>query len=131
MGSVVIYAAGNAVYPRLFGSDDDPVAVSALQTLIGGLILLAAAPVLEAPVFPMAALAPLLYLAIAGSVVAHTATLILVRDAGPVFASSWLTWRRRWPPSRRARYRRRASPSPPSRARRWPGGRPRDGPAER
>ena len=90
MGSVVIYAAGNALYPRLFGTEDDPVVVSALQTLIGGLILLAAAPLLEVPVFPMTALAPLLYLAFAGSVVAHTATLILVRDAGPVFASSWL-----------------------------------------
>ncbi len=90
MGSVVIYAAGNAIYPRLFRNEDDPVVVSALQTLIGGLILLAASPILEAPVFPMAALAPLLYLAVAGSVVAHTATLVLVRDAGPVFASSWL-----------------------------------------
>ncbi len=90
MGSVVIYAAGNAVYPRLFRNEDDPVVVSALQTLIGGLILLAAAPILEAPVFPREALAPLIYLALAGSVVAHTATLVLVRDAGPVFASSWL-----------------------------------------
>jgi drug/metabolite transporter (DMT)-like permease len=90
MGSVVVYAAGNALYPRLFGRGEDPISVSALQTLIGGLILLAASPLLEAPVFPSAALAPLLYLAFAGSVVAHTATLILVRDAGPVFASSWL-----------------------------------------
>lgn len=90
MGSVVLYAAGNALYPRLFRSHEDPVSVSALQTLIGGVILLSAAPLLEAPVFPAAALAPLLYLAFAGSVVAHTATLILVRDAGPVFASSWL-----------------------------------------
>ncbi|HCM28929.1 MAG TPA: hypothetical protein DIC34_20725 [Treponema sp.] len=90
VGSVLFYAAGNAIYRLLFSSHDDPVAVSALQTLIGGLVLLAAAPLLETPAFPAAALGSLLWLAFAGSVVAHTATLVLIRDAGPVFASSWL-----------------------------------------
>jgi len=89
-GSVVLYAAGNALYPRLFRSDEDPLAISALQSLIGGIVLLAAALVFEAPVFPSAAIGPLLWLVVAGSIVAHTAVLILVRDAGPIFASSWL-----------------------------------------
>lgn len=89
-GSVVTYAAGNALYPRLFSPADDPLAASALQTLFGGLVLLAAALFLETPAFPAAALPSLLWLVVAGSVVAHTATLVLVRDAGPVFASGWL-----------------------------------------
>lgn len=89
-GSVVAYAAGNAIYPRLFGTEDDPVAVSALQTLIGGGVLLLLSLIGETPRFPAAALPALLWLTAAGSVVAHTATLVLVRDAGPVFASAWL-----------------------------------------
>lgn len=89
-GSVVLYAAGNALYPRLFSREEDPVAVSALQTLAGGLVLFVLALLFEKPAFPAAALGPLLWLILAGSVVAHTATLILVREAGPVFASAWL-----------------------------------------
>ena len=90
IGSVLFYAAGNAIYPLLFRARENPVAVSALQTLIGGIVLLAAAPLLETPAFPAAAFGSLLWLALAGSVVAQTATLVLIRDAGPVFASSWL-----------------------------------------
>jgi drug/metabolite transporter (DMT)-like permease len=89
-GSVVTYAAGNALYPRLFSPSDDPLAASALQTLFGGLALLAASLLLETPAFPAAAFPALLWLVLAGSVVALTATLVLVRDAGPVFASGWL-----------------------------------------
>ncbi len=90
MASVLFYAAGNALYPRIFPGDADPLSASALQTLVGGALLLALAFVFEKPVFPRAAVGPLLYLTLAGSVFAHTATLVLVRDAGPVFASSWL-----------------------------------------
>ncbi len=89
-GSVVSYAAGNAVYPRLFRRGENPAAVNALQSLVGGILLLIAALVFEQPAFPAAALGPLLWLVVAGSMVAHTSTLVLVRDAGPVFASSWL-----------------------------------------
>ncbi len=90
IGSVIFYAAGNAVYPLLFASHDDPIEVSALQTLSGGGLLLVLSVITEHPVLPVAALGPLLYLILAGSVVAQTATLILVRDEGPVFASMWL-----------------------------------------
>jgi drug/metabolite transporter (DMT)-like permease len=90
LGSVVTYAVGNVLYPRLFGPEDDPVAASALQALIGGGVLLGVALLFEAPSLPREAWLPLLWLALAGSVAAHTATLILVRDAGPVFASAWL-----------------------------------------
>ena len=89
-GSVVTYAAGNALYPRLFRADEDPMAVNALQMLIGGTILFIGALATEKPMFPPSAVGPLLWLIVAGSMVAHTASLILVRDAGPVFAASWL-----------------------------------------
>lgn len=88
--SVLLYAAGNALYPRLFPGDADPLSASALQSLVGGVLLLAIALAVETPAFPAAAIGPLLYLSLAGSVFAHTAALVLVRDAGPVFASSWL-----------------------------------------
>ena len=90
MVSVVLYSAGNAIYPRLFRRNEDTVVVSALQSFIGGIILLAAALVSEDIAFPSTALPPLLYLIIAGSIIAHTATLVLVKEAGPVFASGWL-----------------------------------------
>ena len=90
--SVVAYAAGLVLYDRLFGPDDDPMIVSALQSLLGGLALLAAAPVLEHPVWPPTAPAwlALAYLTIAGSILGHSLCLFVVRDAGSVFASSWL-----------------------------------------
>jgi drug/metabolite transporter (DMT)-like permease len=90
--SVVAYAAGLVLYDRLFGPDDDPMIVSALQSLLGGLALLAAAPVLEHPVWPPTAPAwlALAYLTIAGSILGHSLSLFVVRDAGSVFASSWL-----------------------------------------
>ncbi|MDC7219111.1 MAG: EamA family transporter [Spirochaetales bacterium] len=90
VATVLFYALANAIYPRLFAKEDDPVTVSALQALCGGLILLVLAFVFEPVSLPGAAIGPLLYLILAGSILGHTATLILVRDAGPVFASSWL-----------------------------------------
>ena len=90
--SVVAYAAGLVLYDRLFGPNDDPMIVSALQSLLGGLALLAAAPLLERPVWPPTAPAwlALAYLTIAGSILGHSLSLVVVRDAGSVFASSWL-----------------------------------------
>jgi drug/metabolite transporter (DMT)-like permease len=90
--SVLAYAAGLVLYDRLFGPDDDPMIVSALQSLFGGLALLAAAPLLERAVWPPTAPAwlALAYLTIAGSILGHTLSLVVVRDAGSVFASSWL-----------------------------------------
>jgi drug/metabolite transporter (DMT)-like permease len=90
MASVVLYAAGNAVYPRLFRHEEDTVTVSALQSFVGGILLLVAALMLEDIAFTSAAVPALLYLIVGGSIVAHTATLVLVREAGPVFASGWL-----------------------------------------
>ena len=90
--SVVAYAAGLVLYDRLFGPDDDPMIVSALQSLLGGLALLAAVPLLERAVWPPTAPAwfALAYLTIAGSILGHSLSLVVVRDAGSVFASSWL-----------------------------------------
>jgi drug/metabolite transporter (DMT)-like permease len=90
--SVVAYAAGLVVYDRLFGPDDDPMLVSAFQSLLGGLVLLAAVPLVERAAWPPTAPAwlALAYLTIAGSILAHTLSLVVVRDAGSVFASSWL-----------------------------------------
>jgi drug/metabolite transporter (DMT)-like permease len=90
--SVLAYAAGLVLYDRLFGPDDDPMIVSALQSLFGGLALLAAAPLLERAVWPPTAPAwlALAYLTIAGSILGHGLSLVVVRDAGSVFASSWL-----------------------------------------
>jgi drug/metabolite transporter (DMT)-like permease len=90
--SVVAYAAGLVLYDRLFGPDDDPMVVSALQSLLGGLALLATAPLLERAAWPPTAPAwlALAYLTIAGSILGHTLSLVVVRDAGSVFASSWL-----------------------------------------
>ena len=89
-GSVVLYAAGNAIYPLLFSKEDDTVLISALQSLIGGIILMIFALSFEAVSFTFGAVFPLIYLIIGGSVIGHTATLVLVREAGPVFASAWL-----------------------------------------
>ncbi len=88
--SVVFYAAGNAVYPLLFSREDDTLLISALQSFIGGIILMIFAFSFEAVSFTYSAVFPLLYLVIGGSVIGHTATLVLVREAGPVFASAWL-----------------------------------------
>ncbi len=90
LASVILYAGGNALYPLLFTSKEDTVAISALQALFGGLILLGAALLFEEIAFTPDALPALLYLIIGGSIVGHTATLVLVREAGPVFASGWL-----------------------------------------
>ena len=89
-GSVILYAAGNAIYPLLFSREDDTVLISALQSLTGGLILMITALAFETFSFTSEAIFPLLYLVIGGSIIGHTATLVLVREAGPVFASAWL-----------------------------------------
>ena len=89
-GSVVAYAGGNVLYPLIFHKDEDPILISALQSLVGGFILMAAALVTETIRFPLAALGPFIYLVLGGSVIGHTAALALVRDTGPVFASTWL-----------------------------------------
>jgi drug/metabolite transporter (DMT)-like permease len=88
--SVLLYAIANAIYPLLFKEEEDPVLVSALQSFFGGILLLGMALLIEPISLPTAALGPLLYLIVGGSILAHTATLILVRDEGPVFASAWL-----------------------------------------
>lgn len=88
--SVFLYSVANAIYPVLFNRDENPILISALQSLCGGLLLLVIALFSEQIVLPTTALGSLLYLTIGGSIIGHTATLILVRDAGPVFASSWL-----------------------------------------
>ena len=88
--SIVFYALGNAIYPRLFNPEDDPVLISALQSFIGGFILLILAVMTEQIQFPLKAVGPLIYLTLGGSIIAHSAVLVLIRDAGPVFASSWL-----------------------------------------
>jgi drug/metabolite transporter (DMT)-like permease len=89
-GSVLFYGLGNVLYSLLFSKNDDPILISALQACIGGIILLAVALLTEPIRFPAAAVLPFVYLVLGGSVLGHTATLILVRDAGPVFASGWL-----------------------------------------
>lgn len=89
-GSVIFYAAGNSLYPVLFRQEENTLIISALQSFIGGLILMAIALFTEPIRFTSAAILPFLYLVIGGSIVGHTATLVLVREAGPVFASGWL-----------------------------------------
>jgi drug/metabolite transporter (DMT)-like permease len=89
-GTVLFYAAGNVLYPILFSADENPVLISAIQAFAGGIILMGIALGTETVRFPFAALWPFLYLVIGGSILGHTAALVLVRDAGPVFASSWL-----------------------------------------
>jgi len=89
-GAVLFYAAGNVLYPILFSDDESPVLISAIQAFAGGIILMGIALSTETVRFPFAALWPFLYLVIGGSILGHTAALVLVRDAGPVFASSWL-----------------------------------------
>lgn len=89
-GSVVFYALGNILYPLLFTEKEDPVLISALQNIFGGLVLGIAAFATGSTELPKTVLGPLLYLIIAGSIIAQTGTLILVKTAGPVFASGWL-----------------------------------------
>ena len=89
-GSVVFYSVGNILYPLLFGAGEDTFLISALQNIFGGLVLGLFAFVTGSTTLPFAVLGPLLYLIIAGSIIAHTGTLILVKTAGPVWASGWL-----------------------------------------
>ncbi|HUX50645.1 MAG TPA: EamA family transporter [Spirochaetia bacterium] len=90
--SVVTYAAGMVLYPKLFNRSDDPVTINALQMALGGIVLLIVAPMFETVTLPAtaSALLPLIYLIVAGSIVGHTANLVVIRNAGPIFASAWL-----------------------------------------
>ncbi len=90
--SVVLYALGMVLYPKLFRPSEDAVTVNALQMAVGGIILLVVSPFVETVRFPLSAgaLLPLAYLIVVGSIIGHTANLIVVRRAGPVFASAWL-----------------------------------------
>lgn len=85
------FAAGTILYRRLFSERDDAFAVNAMNMLLGGLVLLTLAGVAEKPSFPLAGatLGPLVYLALAGSILGHSANLAVVREAGPLFASGW------------------------------------------
>lgn len=89
-GSVLLYAMGTSLYPLLFQSQEDPVLISALQNILGGLVLVIIAVATEKVSLPFEAFGPFLYLVIGGSVIGQTLTLVLVNQAGPVFASGWL-----------------------------------------
>lgn len=88
--SMLFYALSNAIYPKLFPNRESPVLISALQALLGGLVLMVIAFFVEDISLPKESYGALLYLIVAGSIFGHTAILILIRDAGPVFASAWL-----------------------------------------
>lgn len=88
--SVIFYAIANAIYPKLFPKRENPVVISALQAILGGLLLMIFAFFVEEISLPKESYGPLIYLTVAGSIVGHTVILILLRDAGPVFASAWL-----------------------------------------
>jgi len=92
LASVVTYALGMVLYPKLFDRTDDPVTINALQMALGGVVLLLIAPLFETVTLPAtaSALLPLIYLIVAGSIVGHTANLVVIRNAGPIFASAWL-----------------------------------------
>ncbi|WP_028974158.1 DMT family transporter [Spirochaeta cellobiosiphila] len=89
-GCVILYAVGNVLYPLLFKKEESAVTINALQSLIGGLLLLGLSYIAGQTAFPAKAILPLLYLIIAGSIIAHTAVMVLVKEAGPLFASGWL-----------------------------------------
>ncbi|HOX31563.1 MAG TPA: EamA family transporter [Spirochaetales bacterium] len=85
------FAGSSILYKRLFDDSADPFAVNALNMLFGGAGLLALAAAAGQRAFPLEAgtLLPLAYLVVMGSLVGHSANLWLVREAGPLFASSW------------------------------------------
>jgi drug/metabolite transporter (DMT)-like permease len=89
--SAVGFAGASILYKRLFDDSVDPFAVNALNMLLGGLGLLALAIATGQTRFPLApgTVLPLAYLVVMGSLVGHSANLWLVREAGPLFASSW------------------------------------------
>jgi len=89
---VAAYALGMVVYNRYFDSKDDPFVINAFQMLLGGILLTVASPLFEVPSFPLngSTLGSLVYLAFIGSIIAHSANFMVIRDAGAVFASAWL-----------------------------------------
>jgi drug/metabolite transporter (DMT)-like permease len=91
VGGAVSFAGASVLYRRLFDDAVDPFAVNALNMLSGGLGLLLVAALTGQRSLPMtgAALLPLLYLVVVGSLIGHSANLWLVKKAGPLFTSSW------------------------------------------
>jgi drug/metabolite transporter (DMT)-like permease len=91
LGGAVGFAGASILYKRLFDDSVDSFAVNALNMLSGGLGLLVLSALSGERGFPAtsAALLPLLYLVVAGSLVGHSANLWLVKKAGPLFTSSW------------------------------------------
>jgi drug/metabolite transporter (DMT)-like permease len=89
--AAVGFAGAGVLYKRLFDDDTDPLAVSSLNMLSGGVALAVLAALVERKPFPMSAdaLLPLAYLVVVGSLVAHSAYLTCIKRAGPLFASSW------------------------------------------
>lgn len=92
LAATFFFSLGSVIYHRLFSEEVDALLVSALNMLTGGIILLGLSLIFETPRLPCSAacLLPLLYLVLVGSVVAHSANLYLIKEAGPLFASSWL-----------------------------------------
>ena len=91
LGGAVSFAGSSILYKRLFDDSVDSFAVNSLNMLFGGLGLLVVAAISGRRPFPMteAAILPLVYLIVVGSLVGHSANLWLVKKAGPLFTSSW------------------------------------------
>jgi drug/metabolite transporter (DMT)-like permease len=91
LGGAIGFAGASILYKRLFDDSVDSFSVNALNMLSGGIGLLVIAVLAGQRSFPMtrAALLPLLYLIVVGSLAGHSANLWLVRKAGPLFTSSW------------------------------------------
>jgi drug/metabolite transporter (DMT)-like permease len=91
LAGAVSFAGAGVLYKRLFDDKVDSFSVNALNMLFGGLGLMALALATGQRSFPMAAAAllPLAYLIVVGSLVGHSANLWLVRKAGPLFTQSW------------------------------------------
>jgi drug/metabolite transporter (DMT)-like permease len=87
----VSFAGASILYKRLFDDSVDSFAVNSINMLSGGLGLIVIAVLTGERHFPLKpeALGALAYLIVAGSLVAHSANLWLVRKAGPLFASGW------------------------------------------
>jgi drug/metabolite transporter (DMT)-like permease len=85
------FAGASILYKRLFDDSVDSFAINSLNMLSGGIGLLALAALSGQTGFPItkAAVLPLVYLIVVGSLVGHSANLWLVRKAGPLFTSSW------------------------------------------
>jgi drug/metabolite transporter (DMT)-like permease len=91
LAAAIGFAGASILYKRLFDDSVDSFQVNAINMLSGGIVLLVLAALTGQSRFPAtpAALLPLAYLIVVGSLVGHSANLWLVRKAGPLFASSW------------------------------------------